>query len=96
MNHIAVKIIIIVLAVFGLLHLVDFAVNPPTQPAPHQCPIPDVWQMQTILEQQGYDLGEHGIDGKLGCADSNTQKSLRLYWNTQYAERSMNPRGVPE
>ncbi len=85
---------IALVAIAGLLLL--FTGGSYYEKGQHVCPIPDPWQQQTILDEQGYDLGSHGIDGNLGCTDSNSQKALRLYWANQYALKSFTPSGAPK
>ena len=67
-------------------------------PEPFKQKVPTIKQVQTMLVNKGYDIGPHGIDGKL--ADCDTFRAWRKCEFDQlrnlYAARYMTPSGAPE
>lgn len=69
----------------------------------HKCPEPEPFKVPSIIDVQtglvnaGYDIGEHGIDGRL--ADCNTVQAWELYQKdvlfNEYAAVYMTPSGAP-
>ena len=63
-------------------------------PDPFKQKVPTIKQVQTMLVNKGYDIGPHGIDGKL--ANCDTFRAWRKCEFDQYAARYMTPSGAPE
>lgn len=56
---------------------------------PKEIHIPDIFELQQMLLDKGFDLGPKSVDGRLGGSDSYTQKAWNRNSCDQMYEKTM-------